>query len=133
MNTKMILLFTGLLATSACAVPPSQSELATLPVIKFGETVPSSGDFILHFPAGKDIPTEVEITGDLFQQPAHQVVTVKLKRDIYSYKDWMSYDNQHWLDARNTLGVKLDIKIPGYTYPKPGHIKLDMFEKKKAP
>lgn len=133
MNTKMSLLFIGLLATSACATPPSPAELATLPVVTFGETAPSGSDFILYFPAGKDIPTKVEISGDLFQQPAHQVLTVKLKRDIYSYKDWMSYDNQHWLDARATLGMELDIKIPGYTYPQPGHIKLDMFEKIKAP
>jgi hypothetical protein len=44
----------------------------------------------------------------------------------------MSYDKHNWLNAQDALGVKLDIKIPGYTYPKPGHIKLDMFEKKNA-
>jgi hypothetical protein len=132
MNTKFGLLSLGLLALSACATPPSQSQLAGLPVVEFGQAVPRSGDFILHFPAGKDIPTDVAISGDIFQQPAQQVLTVKLKRDIYSYKQWMSYDKQHWLDGRDALGVKLDIKIPGYTYPKPGHIKLDLFEKKKA-
>ena len=129
MKTKMVLLFLGLLATSACATPPTPSELAILPIVEFGQEAPSSGDFILHFPAGKAIPTDVAIEGDIFQAPARHVLTVKLKRDIYSYKEWMSYDNHHWVDARATLGAKLDVKIPSYTYPKPGHIRLDMFEK----
>jgi hypothetical protein len=132
MKTKLVLLSLGLLATSACATPPSPSQLAQLPVVEFGEAAPSSGDFILYFPAGKDIPTDVVIEGDIFQEPARHVLTVKLKRDIYSYKDWMSYDNRNWVDARDTLGAKLDIKIPSYTYPKAGHIRLDMFEKKKV-
>ena len=129
---KMMLLTLGLLATNACATSPSPSELAHLPVVEFGHAVPSDGEYILHFPAGKDIPTEVIIGGDLFQQPAQHVLTVQLKRDIYSYKKWMSYDNHTWVDARDTLGVKMDVKIPGYGYPKTGHIQLDMFEKQKT-
>ena len=132
MKSKMVLLILSLLAMSACSTPPSQSSLAGLPVVEFGQAVPSSGDFILHFPAGKDIPTDIAISGNIFQQPAQDVLTVKLKRDIYSYKKWMSYDKQTWLNAHDVFGVKLDIKIPSYTYPKPGHIKVDMFEKKNV-
>jgi hypothetical protein len=126
MKTKIVLLSLGMLVISACSTPPSQSELSTLPVVEFGQTVPDGGDYILYFPAGKDIPTDVVINGNLFQTTAQQVLTVKLKHDIYSYKQWVSFDNQHWLHARDALDFKLDVKIPGYKYPKPGHIRLHM-------
>jgi len=131
METKIVLLTLGLMVFSGCAMSPSKNELAGLPVVEFGEAVPSNGEYILYFPAGQAIPTNVAIEGDIFQQSAYEVVTVKLKRDIYSYKEWLSYDKQNWLYGRDVLGVKLDIKIPGYHYPKPGHVKINLSEKKK--
>jgi len=131
MKTRIVLLTLVLTVFSGCAMPPSKTELIGLPVIEFGEAVPTNGDFILYFPAGQKIPTNVAIEGDIFQQSANGVVTVKLKRDIYSYKEWLSYDKQNWLKGRDALGVTLDIKIPGYHYPKPGHVKINLSEKNK--
>lgn len=132
MKTKIALLSLLIMVFSGCATPPSKSELDGLPVVEFGEAVPASGDYILYFPADQDIPTNVGIEGDIFQQPAQHVLKVKLKRDIYNYKEWMSYDKQHWLYGRDALGFNLDIKIPGYHYPKPGSIKINMSEKKSS-
>jgi len=129
MKSKIVLLSLVLMIISGCAMPPGQDEIAGLQVVKFGEAVPESGDYILFFPAGQDISTDVAIEGDIFQQPAQHVLTVKLKRDIYSYKEWMSYDKQNWLYGRDELGLKLDIKIPGYYYPKSGHVKINLFKK----
>jgi hypothetical protein len=72
MKLKFAVLSLGLLALSACAgaMPPSPAMLDKLPVIDFGNAVPSSGDYILHFPAGKAIPTDVKIGGDLLEHPA---------------------------------------------------------------
>jgi len=129
MKLNVAVLSLGLLALSAGATPPSTSMLDKLPVIDFGNAVPTSGDYILHFPAGKAIPTDVTIDGDLIEHAAQQKLTVKLNRDIYSYKKWVSYDKQHWVLGHDALALKLDVKIPSYTYPRPGHIKLDFSTK----
>ena len=130
MKLKMILPGLGLLLLGACATAPSPNSLAGIPVIEFGNATPAHEDFILHFPAGKDIPTDILIDGDIFQQASQQVMTVKLRREIYSYKNWLSYDGQHWHSAQDELGMMLDIKIPSHEYPQRGHIKLNLSEKK---
>lgn len=129
MKMKLMLLSLGLLTLNACAAPLDQARLAKLPVVEFGNPVPANNDFILHFPAGKTIPTNVEIGGNLIVKPAQRVLKVKLKQDIYSYKKWMSYDKQHWVPARDALVIKLAAKIPGYQYPRPGYIKLELSKK----
>ena len=129
MKLKLTLFTLGLVMLSACATPPTPASLSGVPVVEFGNATPDKGDFILYFPSGKNIPTDVIIDGDIFQQTAKQVMTVKLKRDIYSYKDWMSYDKQNWHFARDKLSMMLDIKIPSYTHPKRGHIKLNLSNK----
>jgi hypothetical protein len=117
------------MALGACAAPLDTARLNTLPVVEFGQPVPRAGDYVLHFPAGKAIATDVAIGGNLFKQPAREVLRVKLKRDLYSYKKWVSFDRQHWLPSRDALAFKLDIKIPSYKFPQPGHIRLDLSEK----
>ena len=129
MKTRLVVTALALLALGACAAPPDNARLNTLPVVDFGQSVPAAGDYILHFPAGKAIATDVAIGGNLFSQPARQVLKVKLKRDLYSYKKWVSFDKQHWLPSRDALAFKLDIKIPSYKFPHPGYIRLDLSEK----
>lgn len=129
MKFKFAVLGMSLLSLSACATPPSSESLDALPVIDFGNVVPAGSDYILHFPAGKAIPTDVRIGGDLLEHPAQQTLTVKLNRDIYSYKQWVSYDKQHWVQGNDAIALKLDVKIPSYTYPQAGHIKLDVSKK----
>lgn len=131
MKLKIAVLCLGLLVLSACAgaTPPSSAMLDKLPVIEFGKTIPANSDYILHFPAGQAIATDVNIGGDLIAHPAQHRLTVKLNRDIYSYKQWVSYDRQHWVLGHDALALKLDVKIPSYTYPHPGHIRLDLSEK----
>lgn len=116
------------LAVNGCAgwQAPSAQTLSELSVIEFGDKVPTDKDFILHFAADKPIPTAVAIQGNLFSQEAQDRLDVKLRRDIYVYHDWMSFDRVNWIDARKALGVKVEIKLPGYTYPQPGHVHIRM-------
>ena len=130
MKRRIMLLTLGLIFLNGCAMAPSKTTLAALPVIEFGETAPADGNFILHFPAGKNIPNDIGIEGDIFEQTSHHVLNVKLNRDIYTYKNWISYDNKKWIYGQDALAVKLDIKIPGYDHPKPGHINISLSEKK---
>ena len=115
-------------AFSGCTTlqKPTQEMFTNLPIITFSESVPTDGDFILYFPAGKPIPTKVSITGNLFEQTAEEILYVTLRDDIYTHKEWVSFDRETWHNGENVIDSILEIKIPGYDYPKPGFIKLQM-------
>ena len=68
MKLKLTLFTLGLVMLSACATPPTPASLSGVPVVEFGNATPDKGDFILYFPSGKDILTDVIIDGDIFQQ-----------------------------------------------------------------
>lgn len=112
------------LVLGGCAQLPADQELAQYPIITFGDPVPKGKPYILHFVAGKPIPTAVMIDGNLLQKTAAQTLTVTLSRDIYSYKKWASFDGKHWDDARKLLTIKLDVKVPSYQHPHNGRIHL---------
>jgi len=108
---------------------PDQASLAKMPVVDFGGTVPTDGNYILHFPAGVGIETPVTFQGNLFEQAAHETVTVKPTQDIYVHKQWMSYDTEHWVDANAALDLKVEVVLPGYAHPEPGYVLLEMNKK----
>jgi hypothetical protein len=107
-------------------------EVRDLPLVKFGDAVPANQDFILYFPAGQPIPTVVQIQGNLFDRSAEETVSVTLRKDIYAYKDWVSFDRQHWIKGNEALGLKVNIQVPSYRHPGPGSIKVEFNEKPKS-
>lgn len=108
----------------ACMKTPTEQSLATVPLVEFGNPVPTDGEFILHFPAGKTIPVLASIKGTALSQEAESTLNVTLKQDVYSYKDWASLDRKTWHPGNDVLNVNAEIKIPGPDHPKPGLIKL---------
>ncbi len=100
------------------------AEISALPVTSYGQPVSADGDYVLHFPAGVPISTPVVIGGNLFDASDEKLLTVTPVMDIYSYKDWVSFDGRHWLDARKALDLKLDLVLPGYRHSEAGHFNL---------
>ena len=121
----IVLVFYALNLTS-CA---SQPSTANLPIIKLGEAVPTKSEYILYLPAGEVISTRASIIGNIFNQEASKDLNVTLKRGIYSYKKWLSYDKKIWLDANDVLSVTVDLKLPSYEHPKSGVLTLKLSEK----
>jgi hypothetical protein len=119
--TALLVLLLG-----GCAQLPAEQELAQLPIVQFGDPAPQDKAFILHFAAGKPIPSEVLIDGTLLTNAAKETLTVSLNKDVYAYKQWASFDGKHWEDARKLLRIKLDVRIPGYTHPQPGQLHLSV-------
>ena len=107
------------LAGCAGMQKPTSEKLTAMPVVEFGQPVPAGKEFILHFAAGQPIATNVSIKGNLFEHSAEQTLNVKLRRDIYVYKQWVSYDNATWRDGQEVIGSNVELKIPGYEHPKP--------------
>ena len=129
MKKQLVLIsLASLFALSGCAtmLAPSRESLSSLPVVKFGDAVPADMEFILYFPAGKLVPTHVSIKGSLFAQEAEQTLNVTLRKDVYTYKNWVSFDRTNWLKGDEAIASNLEIKIPSYEHPKPGVIKIQM-------
>lgn len=128
---KKILVSLAMLAlgvTGGCASlqRPTAEALSAVPVVQFGEDIPTSGDFILYFPAGKPIPVVASIKGSALSKEAENTLNVTLKKDIYAYKQWVSFDRKNWQQAEQVLAVKGEIIIPGPEHPKPGLMRLQI-------
>lgn len=132
MRTPILALTFLSLALTGCAAmqKPTTERLTAMPVVEFGQPVPSGHEYVLHFAAGQPIPTNVSIKGNLFEQAAEQTLNVKLRRDIYVYKQWVSYDNVTWRDGQEVIQSNVELKIPSHQHPKPGIITVQMDEKR---
>ena len=120
----------ALLFVAACvSLPPSPESMSRLPVVEFGQTVPADGEYVLFFPAGKAIPLDVAVKGNIFAKDADQRVNVTLRKDIYVYKEWISYDRVTWRNGRDAIKSSAQMRIPGYKHPEPGLIKIQMDER----
>lgn len=120
------------LSLSACStlLPPSREEAATLPIVRFGESAPAGKDYILLYPGGVPLPMAISITGNLFDQDQSTTLNPRLKRDIYLYKTWASYDGKDWQRATQLVGGKIELHLPGEEDSrKPGSFKLEFNEK----
>lgn len=120
----------ALLVAAGCAMqPPSADRLSGLPVVQFGQPVPAGSDYILFFPADKPISTNVSIKGSLFAREAEQRLDVTLRKGIYSYKNWVSYDRVTWRNSPEVIKSDFRIMLPSYQHPEPGVIRIQMDER----
>lgn len=133
MKTKFVIVLSTVAGLSGCAGfdDLKSEEVRDLSLVRFGDVVPANQDFILHFPAGQAIPTVFQIQGNLLDRTVDETVTVTLRKDIYAYKDWISFDRQHWLKGDEVIGLKVNIQVPGYRHPTPGLVKMELDEKPK--
>lgn len=132
MKTVLVsMLFMAALGTlTACASVPKPGELDNLARVHFGEKVPANQDYVLVFDAGQKIPLSIQIDGGLIARGLDERDTVTLKKTIYTYKKWASFDGYNWIDARKLINLSLKVKFPGYKNPNPGLIHIKLEEKK---
>lgn len=114
MKTLSALLLAGL-GLNACAgiSPPSASEMAALPVLTYGQPAPAGQDFVLHYPAGTPLPVQATVTGSLLAREDKADLQVSLKRDVYVYKGWVSFDGKNWQRSQELVTGKITATIPG--------------------
>ncbi|USF86327.1 hypothetical protein [Candidatus Endoriftia persephonae] len=114
---KQMVLSTMLLALgiSGCAsmAPPSSAEMAKLPVVEIGSGTPDSPDYVLHIPAGQTFPVELVIDGSMLQQKAGANTQVSLQRELYLYKQWLSYDGKSWQPTHEQVDFTLSAGLNG--------------------
>ncbi|MBS1145403.1 MAG: putative secreted protein [Proteobacteria bacterium] len=114
MKTPLALGFVAL-TLSACASlsGPSPDDIARLPVVRYGQPAPADGNFVLYYPAGVDLPVIAKIDGSLFSKPDQATLKVRIKQDIYTYRQFISFDGKTWDNGQDRIGGKVSLVMPG--------------------
>lgn len=129
---KILCISVTCLSLSACAglIPPSAEETAALPTVRFGEVAPEGKDYVLLYPAGRPLPMEISISGNILEKSEQTTLNPRLKRDIHVYKDWASYDGKNWVKGNQLIGGKIELRLPGEgDTRKPGALGVEFREK----
>lgn len=105
---------------------PAATELATLPVIQLGQPKPAQGDYIVYLPANQPVTTVAKVQGNLFAQTDSKTLSVQLKRDVYLYKNWISYDKREWLKIADAVKADFRIQLPDYDHPQAGEVLIGL-------
>lgn len=105
----------SLLALTGCAslTAPTAQSLAQTPVVRFGEHAPENQPFVLWYPAGVDIPIQASASGTLLEKTDAHTLNVRLKRDVYIYQQWVSFDGKSWEQSNHVVDGKLLFSLPG--------------------
>lgn len=103
------------LSLGGCAslFPPKAEDLAQTPVVRFGEAAPAGKEFVTFFPAGAPLPAVATVDGTLLERKASATMQVALKRDVYLYRQWLSFDGKTWVSSRDAVGGAFLIELPG--------------------
>lgn len=115
-------------ALTACAgISPSTAEIAKVPQIQFGQPLPEGNNYVLHFPAGTPLPVSAIVDGSLFEHEGQATFHVTLKHDVYTYRQFASFDGLNWQPSRNLIETQLELQIPQKGGSNAGmlHIKMD--------
>ena len=107
------LLLSLTLALGACATAPSADEMAQTPVVRYGE-ITHAKSFVLLYPAGTPLPVVASVSGTLLSKGAEATMNVKLKRDVYVYQHWASFDGKHWERGDKLIQGMFKFELPGY-------------------
>jgi hypothetical protein len=130
MHRQSLIVAALCLALAACGtIPPTEADLAKVPVITFGQPLPKGDNFVLHFPADTPLRVRTVVQGNLFTHTAISTATVVLKHDIYAYRQFASFDNKHWVLGRRLLDSRLTVAIPGKDGKDAGVLDLQLNEK----
>lgn len=113
MKTPMLGLVAAF-ALPACStlIGPSAGEIARLPVVSYGQPAPD-GEFVLRYPAGTDLPVNASVGGTLMAEPVQSTMKVRVKQDVYVYKNQVSFDGKEWSPTSSKIGGEFRISPPG--------------------
>lgn len=115
MKSSSIVLALIALALAGCSgmTPPNANEMAQIPIVRFGDEAPAGKEFATYYPAGVSLPVNASVTGTLLAHDAQTTTHVTLKRDVYVFRNWASFDGKTWQRSDKLVGGKFEIEIPG--------------------
>jgi hypothetical protein len=105
---------------------PDTSVLNALPVIKLGQAKPPQGDYIVYLPANEPVTATTKVQGNLFENSNSKDLQVKLKQDLYLYKNWVSFDKRKWAKDTDAVTGNIHVRLPGYDHPQAGEVLIEL-------
>ncbi|ABM37498.1 hypothetical protein [Polaromonas naphthalenivorans] len=105
---------------------PQASVLDALPVIKLGQPKPAQGDYIVYLPASEPVTAIAKVQGTLFEKADSKELQVKLKQDMYLYKNWVSADKRHWVKDTDAVTGNVHVMLPSYDHPQAGEVLIEL-------
>jgi hypothetical protein len=102
-----------LLLSGCAAFAPSPEEIGRLPVVRYGQPAPADGNFVLLYPAGVDLPVIAKVDGSLLAKTDQARLNVRIKQDVYTYRDQVSFDGKTWYHGPSKIGGKFSFSLPG--------------------
>lgn len=108
----LILIALSLVGCSSM-MSPNTSDMAKLPVVRFGDNAPEGKEFILLYPVGVSLPVNASVSGTLLGKSDATTLHVAVKRDVYAYKQWGSLDGKTWQLGNKVIDGKFAITVPG--------------------
>jgi len=121
-----LLLAGGLSACAGLQRPPEPGALEALPVIRLGQPKPVQGEYIVHLPASEPVTTTATVQGTLFEQADSKTLQVRLKQDLYLYKQWLSNDRRHWVRATDAVRGNASVELPSWERPQAGQVLIEL-------
>jgi hypothetical protein len=109
---------------------PEASVLEALPVIKLGQPKPAQGEYIVYLPASEPVSVSTKVQGSLFEKSESKELQVKLKQDLYLYKNWVSADKRQWVKDTDAITGNIHVRLPGYDHPQAGEVLIELNAKK---
>lgn len=103
----------SLLTACAGLGAPSSADIQRLPVVRYGQAAPADRDFVLLYPAGVDLPVDVKVSGSLLAKSDEARLTVRVKRDVFVYRDQVSFDGKTWQRGQGSVGGQVVLSLPG--------------------
>jgi len=125
---NMILLFGISILFSGCAsmFVPDSAVIKNLPIIEIGsqQKKPENNEYVLHIPAGAEVPVHFSIKGGLVSSKIEHKSTTKINKELYIYKYWASLDGKNWQPSRDLITMPITIGLG----PEGGqvHISIDL-------
>lgn len=111
-----LLLASSTLAACSSLPPgpaPSAEQTAKLPVVTIGQPLPAGDAYVLYFPAGTPLPIRTVVGGSAFAQGGESTLNVTLKRGIYGYRQYASFDQKTWVPWNQVIDTQFHMHIPG--------------------
>ncbi len=111
MNKVLFILFSTVLASCASMSPPTSLLIESVPVINVGESNDVPEEHIVFIPANTEFPVQFSIKGTIFNQNISSIVMTSLKKDLYLYKHWSSFDGKSWIKSHKLMRGEISAGI----------------------
>ena len=105
---------------------PDANVLEALPIITLGQAKPAQGDYIVYLSASELITATTTVRGTLLDKADSKDVQVKLKQDLYMYKNWVSFDKKNWSKDNDSIEGNIRISLPSWDHPKAGEVLIEL-------